>query len=67
MCQKDKKSVQFIEGVEIVKADCATNELTITGKVDPARIKERVEVRTKETVELYLLNPKRMRGCNERR
>ncbi|MFS8005138.1 putative heavy metal-associated domain, HMA, heavy metal-associated domain superfamily [Helianthus anomalus] len=60
--KKVKKSVQFIEGVETVKADCANNKLTITGKVDPAHIKERVEFRTKKTVEIISPKPQKDEG-----
>ncbi|KAI7742731.1 hypothetical protein M8C21_020306, partial [Ambrosia artemisiifolia] len=60
--KKVKKSIQLIEGVETVKADCVNNKLTITGKVDPAHIKERVEFRTKKTAEIISPKPKKDEG-----
>ncbi|KAL8216929.1 hypothetical protein R6Q57_023766 [Mikania cordata] len=56
--KKVKKSIQHIEGVENVKADFANNKLTITGKVDPVLIKERVEFKTKKKVEIISPKPK---------
>ncbi|XP_076915267.1 uncharacterized protein LOC143574559 [Bidens hawaiensis] len=57
--KKIKKSVQYIEGVKTVKADSVNNKLTITGKVDPVRIKERVEFKTKKKVEIISPKPKK--------
>ncbi|KAI3721626.1 hypothetical protein L2E82_32643 [Cichorium intybus] len=56
------KSIRHFEGVESVKADTAGNKLTVTGKVDPTRIKERVEYKTKKKVEILSPQPKKDGG-----
>ncbi|KAK9153909.1 hypothetical protein Sjap_001389 [Stephania japonica] len=50
--KKVMKSVKTFQGVESVEADSATNKLTVKGKVDPAKLRERVEYKTKKKVEL---------------
>ncbi|MFS8012116.1 putative heavy metal-associated domain, HMA, heavy metal-associated domain superfamily [Helianthus anomalus] len=42
-----------------VKADTAGNKLTVTGNVDPTRIKERVEYRTRKKTEILSPQPKK--------
>ncbi|KAI3705323.1 hypothetical protein L1987_75559 [Smallanthus sonchifolius] len=61
--KKIKKSISQFEGVESVKADTAGNKLTVTGKVDPTRIKERVEFKTKKKVEILSPQPKKDGGA----
>ncbi|KAG1362582.1 putative Heavy metal-associated isoprenylated plant protein 5 [Cocos nucifera] len=39
-------------GVEGVKADIATNKLTVLGKADPWKVKERVEAKTRKKVDI---------------
>ena len=41
-----------IEGVESVKADWESGKLTVIGNVDPTKVKEVVEKKTKKKVEL---------------
>lgn len=60
--KKVKRSLRYIEGVETVKVDSASNKLTIIGKVDPVHIKERVEYKTKKKVELISPKPKKDDG-----
>ncbi|XP_076957886.1 heavy metal-associated isoprenylated plant protein 3-like [Bidens hawaiensis] len=60
--KKIKKSISQFEGVESVKADTASNKLTVVGKVDPTRIKERVEFKTKKKVEILSPQPKKEGG-----
>jgi ribosomal protein L12E/L44/L45/RPP1/RPP2 len=50
-------------GVESVKTDCAGNKLMVMGKVDPAKIKARVEERTKKRVEIVSPQPKKDGGA----
>ncbi|KAM7526155.1 hypothetical protein LguiA_016057 [Lonicera macranthoides] len=57
--KKVKRSVRHLEGVEEVKADSANNKLTVTGKVDPAALREKVEQKTKKKVELLSPQPKK--------
>ncbi|KAK9079382.1 hypothetical protein SSX86_001053 [Deinandra increscens subsp. villosa] len=60
--KKLKKSLQYIKGVETIKADYDSNKLTVTGKVDPDHIKERVEFKTKKKVEIISPKPKKDDG-----
>ncbi|KAJ0728968.1 putative heavy metal-associated isoprenylated plant protein/5/6 [Helianthus annuus] len=57
--KKIKKSISTFEGVESVRADTAGNKLTVTGKVDPTRVKERVEFKTKKKVDILSPQPKK--------
>jgi hypothetical protein len=50
-------------GVEGLKTDCAGNKLTVTGKVDPAKIKARLEEKTKRKVEIISPQPKKDDGA----
>ena len=49
----------MIEGVEDVKADVASNKLTVTGKVDPEKVRERVEKKTHKKMEILSPQPKK--------
>ncbi|GFQ03297.1 heavy metal-associated isoprenylated plant protein 26 [Phtheirospermum japonicum] len=60
--KKVKRAVSHFEGVEKVKADCAANKLSVTGNVDPAWLRERVEYKTKKKVELISPQPKKDGG-----
>ncbi|KAH6819792.1 Heavy metal transport/detoxification superfamily protein [Perilla frutescens var. hirtella] len=55
------------EGVEKVKADCDANKLTVTGNVDPAALRERVEYKTKKKVELVSPQPKKDGGGGDKK
>ncbi|KAJ4907956.1 Heavy metal transport/detoxification superfamily protein [Raphanus sativus] len=46
------KSVRAFQGVETVKAESETGKVTVTGVVDPAKLREQLEVKTKKKVEL---------------
>uniref|UniRef100_A0A5B6ZYN0 HMA domain-containing protein n=1 Tax=Davidia involucrata TaxID=16924 RepID=A0A5B6ZYN0_DAVIN len=50
--KKVKRAVRHIDGVETVKADTASNKLTVTGNVDPGTILAKVEEKIKKKVEL---------------
>lgn len=41
-----------------MKGDSSTNKLTVVGKVDPEKLRERVESKTKKKVELISPQPK---------
>ncbi|KAG7964388.1 hypothetical protein I3843_09G167800 [Carya illinoinensis] len=60
--KKIRRAVRGLDGVEDVKTDCAANKLTVTGKADPAAIKERLEEKTKKKVELVSPQPKKDGG-----
>ncbi|CAA2980851.1 ribosome biogenesis regulatory homolog [Olea europaea subsp. europaea] len=57
--KKVSRSVHHFEGVENVKADSGNNKLTVTGKMDPFWLRERVECKTKKKVELISPQPKK--------
>lgn len=42
-----------------MKADCDANKLTVTGNVDAAALRDRVEYKTKKKVELVSPQPKK--------
>lgn len=50
-------------GVDDVKIDAAGNKLTVTGKVDPAKLRQRVEDKTHKRVELVSPQPKKDGGA----
>uniref|UniRef100_A0A2K2A162 HMA domain-containing protein n=1 Tax=Populus trichocarpa TaxID=3694 RepID=A0A2K2A162_POPTR len=63
-CAKEiRHAVKHLEGVEGLKTDCAGNKLTVTGKVDPAKIKARLEEKTKRKVEIISPQPKKDDGA----
>ncbi|KAF5751569.1 mediator of RNA polymerase II transcription subunit 12-like [Tripterygium wilfordii] len=53
------KCVRGFEGVESVKAEAASNKLTVVGKVDPSKIREKLEQKTKKKVDLISPQPKK--------
>ncbi|XP_020549732.1 heavy metal-associated isoprenylated plant protein 3 isoform X1 [Sesamum indicum] len=55
--KKVRRSVSHFEGVEKVKAECEAKRLTVTGNLDPAWLRERVETKTKKKVELISPHP----------
>ncbi|XP_022767297.1 heavy metal-associated isoprenylated plant protein 6 [Durio zibethinus] len=57
--KKIKRSIKHYEGVEDVKADCGANKLTVIGKVDPAKIRDRLAEKTKKKVDLISPQPKK--------
>ncbi|XP_031384092.1 heavy metal-associated isoprenylated plant protein 6-like [Punica granatum] len=60
--KKVKKVVSNFSGVGDVKIDTASNKLTVTGKVDPAKLRQRLEDKTHKRVELVSLQPKKDGG-----
>ncbi|GJS98338.1 heavy metal-associated domain, HMA containing protein, partial [Tanacetum coccineum] len=50
--KKVKSSIRHFKGAESVNVDMAGNKITVTGKVDPAQVKERIEKKTKKNVEI---------------
>lgn len=49
----------LVEGVEDVKTDCGANKLTVIGKVDPAKVRDRLAEKTKKKVDLISPQPKK--------
>lgn len=60
--QKVRRFIRHTKGVENVKSDCESGKLTIKGDVDPSWLRERVEIKTKKTVELISAQPKKGGG-----
>ncbi|XP_038883783.1 heavy metal-associated isoprenylated plant protein 6-like [Benincasa hispida] len=57
--KKVKRAVKHLDGVSDVKADPSSNKLTVTGKVDPAIIKTKLEQKTKKKIEIISPQPKK--------
>ncbi|KAJ6765506.1 HEAVY METAL-ASSOCIATED ISOPRENYLATED PLANT PROTEIN 6 [Salix purpurea] len=53
------KSVRSFEGVESVEAEATSNKLTVTGKVDPLKIRDYLNHKTKKKVELISPQPQK--------
>lgn len=64
--KKVKKAARNLEGVDDVKADCAANKLTVTGKVDAAGVREKLEQKIKKKVELVSAPPKKDGGGDKK-
>ncbi|KAL3753968.1 hypothetical protein ACJRO7_001246 [Eucalyptus globulus] len=60
--KKIRQAVKKSGGVEDVKVDFASNKLTVTGKVEPAKIKDALETMTKKKVEIVSPLPKKDGG-----
>ena len=60
--KKIKRAAKHMDGVEEVKTDFSANKLTVTGKVDPAKVKERLEEKIKKKVEIVSAPPKKDGG-----
>ncbi|KAK1400173.1 heavy metal-associated isoprenylated plant protein 6 [Heracleum sosnowskyi] len=57
--KKVRRSVKNFEGVQKVNTDSANNKITVTGTLEPERLRERVEYKTKKKVELVSPQPKK--------
>ncbi|XP_059296594.1 heavy metal-associated isoprenylated plant protein 6-like [Lycium ferocissimum] len=60
--KKVRRFIRHTHGVENVKSDCESGKLTVKGDVDPTWLRERVEIKTKKTVELISSPPKKDGG-----
>ncbi|XP_030522110.1 heavy metal-associated isoprenylated plant protein 6-like isoform X2 [Rhodamnia argentea] len=65
--KKVRRAVRSFDGVEDVKVDTAANKLTVTGKVDPTKIKEKLEEKTKKKVEIVSPQPKKDGGGGDKK
>lgn len=52
----------IVIGVEQVKTDAGANKLTVTGKMDPAALKARLEEKIKKKVDLVSPQPAKKEG-----
>ncbi|KAG8646169.1 hypothetical protein MANES_10G131300v8 [Manihot esculenta] len=50
--RKIRRTIELFEGVEAVETDSEGNTLTVTGKVDPMKIKAKLEKKTKRKVDI---------------
>ncbi|XP_022978408.1 heavy metal-associated isoprenylated plant protein 6 [Cucurbita maxima] len=64
--KKVKRAVKHLDGVSDVKADSSSNKLTVTGKVDPAVIKAKLEQKTKKKTEIVSPQPKKDGGGDKK-
>ncbi|KAJ0238811.1 Heavy metal-associated isoprenylated plant protein 3 [Hirschfeldia incana] len=53
------KCVRTFQGVETVKSESESGKLTVTGDVDPAKLREKLEEKTKKKVDLISPQPKK--------
>ncbi|GLT89804.1 hypothetical protein SLE2022_077740 [Rubroshorea leprosula] len=65
--KKIKRVIKHSDGVEEVKTDCGANKLTVIGKMDPAKIKERLEEKINKKVELVSPQPKKDGGGGDKK
>lgn len=64
--KKIKRTVRHFNGVQTVKADLSTNKVTVTGKMDPAKLRDKLEEKTKKKVELISPQPKKDASASEK-
>ncbi|KAL6336487.1 hypothetical protein AAG906_018442 [Vitis piasezkii] len=57
--KKVRRYVRNFDGVEDVKVDTASNKVTVTGKADPVKLREKLEEKTKKKVALISPVPKK--------
>ena len=57
--KKVRRYVRKFDGVEDVKVDSASNKVTVTGKADPVKLREKLEEKTKKEVALISPIPKK--------
>ncbi|VFQ67234.1 unnamed protein product [Cuscuta campestris] len=60
------KAIRACDGVEDVKVDGATSKLTVTGKVDPAALREKVEAKTHRKVTVVSPEPSNKGGGGDK-
>ncbi|XP_065855029.1 heavy metal-associated isoprenylated plant protein 5-like [Euphorbia lathyris] len=58
-CKKIRRAVKHLEGVESAKTYRQSNKLTVTGEVDPEKVKARLEKKMRKEVEIVSLEPKK--------
>ncbi|ONK63739.1 uncharacterized protein A4U43_C07F18410 [Asparagus officinalis] len=58
-CDEVRKTLRGVLGVEKVTADIESNKLTVIGKVDPIKIRDLVQSKSRKKVELISPQPKK--------
>ncbi|XP_065859930.1 heavy metal-associated isoprenylated plant protein 5-like [Euphorbia lathyris] len=66
-CKKIRSAVKHLEGVESAKTDRQSNKLTVTGEVDPEKVKARLEKKMKKEVEIVSPQPNKDGGGGEKK
>ncbi|XP_065855300.1 heavy metal-associated isoprenylated plant protein 5-like [Euphorbia lathyris] len=61
-CKKIRRAVKRLEGVESAKTNRQSNKLTMTGEVDPEKVKARLEKKMKKEVQIVSPQPKKDAG-----
>ncbi|CDP07052.1 unnamed protein product [Coffea canephora] len=59
------KCIRGFEGVEAVKVDSGSGKITVSGKVDPLKLREKLEDKTHKKVELLSPVPKKDKAKND--
>ncbi|XP_022746044.1 heavy metal-associated isoprenylated plant protein 5-like [Durio zibethinus] len=57
--KKIKRAIKHYDGVDEVQTDRGANKLTVIGKVDPAKVRDRLAEKTKKKVDLISPQPKK--------
>ncbi|XP_061345764.1 heavy metal-associated isoprenylated plant protein 3-like [Gastrolobium bilobum] len=65
--KKIKRTVRHFDGVEDVKADMPGNKLTVIGKVDPAKLRDKLAEKIKKKVEIVSPQPKKESKAEEKK
>ena len=65
--EKIRRAVRQFDGVEDVEADMSANKLTVIGKVDPAKVREKLADKIKKNVELVSPQPKKDVGGDKKK
>ncbi|PNY17736.1 heavy metal transport/detoxification domain-containing protein [Trifolium pratense] len=63
---KITKYLHSIKGVETVKTESETGKVTVTGKVDPTKVRDNLAEKTKKKVELISPQPKKEKENNKK-
>ncbi|KAL2323237.1 hypothetical protein Fmac_027616 [Flemingia macrophylla] len=57
--KKIKRTARHFQGVENVKADLASNKVTVTGNIDAEKLRDKLAERTKKKVDIVSAPPKK--------
>ncbi|KAG4976960.1 hypothetical protein JHK86_036434 [Glycine max] len=64
--KKIKRTCRHFEGVETVKADLSSNKVTVTGKMDAEKLRDKIAERTKKKVDIISAPPKKEAAVAEK-
>ncbi|KAL5136963.1 Heavy metal-associated isoprenylated plant protein 6 [Glycine soja] len=63
--KKIKRTCRHFQGVETVKADLSSNKVTVTGKLDAEKLRDKIAERTKKKVDIISAPPKKEAAATE--